>query len=43
MTKSDIEILNELRGSLKRDVTDEEIHAVREEIFQEYLRRDKLI
>jgi hypothetical protein len=40
MTKSDLEILNSLRGSLKRHVTDEEIHEVREQVFNEYFDRD---
>jgi len=38
-----IKILNSLRGSLKRHITDEEIHAVREQIMEEYLRRDNLL
>jgi len=43
MTKSDIEILNSLRGSLKRHVSDEELHEVREQVFNEYLYRDSLM
>jgi hypothetical protein len=40
MVKSDLEILNSLRGSLKRHVTDEELHATREKVFNEYFGSD---
>ena len=32
--------LNSLKGSLKRHVTDEEIHAVREEVFNKNYPKD---
>jgi len=40
MTKSDIEILNSLRGTLKRHITDEELHEVRQKVFEEHFGKD---
>ena len=42
MVESDLDKLNSLRGSLKRHVTDKELHEVREQVFYEYLYRDSL-
>jgi hypothetical protein len=40
MVKSALELLNALKGSSKGHVTDEELHEVRQKVFEEHFGKD---